>query len=100
MGELGIPVPDPATVKLSRWLRLQARLAPVDRLLAAREAAETEEVDDLYLRPTGDEETDRLLHEIRRDERSHSIAVNEMLAGPSRAESAARAGAARPHPRA
>jgi VIT1/CCC1 family predicted Fe2+/Mn2+ transporter/rubrerythrin len=81
--ELGIPVPDPGTVKLSRWLRLQARLAPIDRLLAAREAAETDEVDDLYLRPTGDEETDRLLHEIRRDERSHSIAVNEMLAGPT-----------------
>ena len=80
--ELGIPVPDPGTVKLSRWLRLQARLAPLDRLLAAREAAESGEVDDLYLRPTGDEETDRLLHEIRRDERSHSIAVNEMLAAP------------------
>ncbi|HXY80322.1 MAG TPA: VIT1/CCC1 transporter family protein [Gaiellaceae bacterium] len=82
MGQLGIPVPDPASVKLSPWLRLQARLAPVDRLLAAREAAETDEVDDLYLRPTGDEETDRLLHDIRRDERSHSIAVNEMLAAP------------------
>ena len=80
--ELGIAVPDPGTVKLSRWLKLQARLAPLDRLLAAREAAESSEVDDLYLRPTGDEETDRLLHEIRRDERSHSIAVNEMLAGP------------------
>jgi len=80
--ELGIAVPDPSTVKLSRWLRLQARLAPLDRLLAAREAAETDEVVDLYLRPTGDGETDRLLHEIRRDERSHSIAVNEMLAGP------------------
>jgi VIT1/CCC1 family predicted Fe2+/Mn2+ transporter/rubrerythrin len=83
LGELGIPVPDPATVKLSRRLRLQARLAPIDRLLAAREAAETDEVDDLYLRPTGDEETDRLLHDIRRDERSHSIAVSEMLARPS-----------------
>ena len=82
MRELGIAVPDPATVKLSPWLKLQARLAPLDRLLAAREAAESSEVDDLYLRPTGDEETDRLLHEIRRDERSHSIAVNEMLAGP------------------
>jgi VIT1/CCC1 family predicted Fe2+/Mn2+ transporter/rubrerythrin len=80
--ELGIAVPDPGTVKLSPWLKLQARLAPLDRLLAAREAAESSEVDDLYLRPTGDEETDRLLHEIRRDERSHSIAVNEMLAGP------------------
>ncbi len=82
MGELGIPVPDPGTVKLSPWLKLQARYAPLDRLLAAREAAESSEVDDLYLRPTGDEETDRLLHEIRRDERSHSIAVNEMLSGP------------------
>ena len=81
--ELGIAVPDPGTVKLSRWLKLQARLAPLDRLLAAREAAESSEVDDLYLRPTGDEETDRLLHEIRRDERSHSIAVNEMLSAPS-----------------
>ena len=82
MGELGIPVPDPGSVKLSPWLRLQARFAPIDRLLAAREAAESEEVDDLYRRPTGDEETDRLLQNIRRDERTHSLAVNEMLAGP------------------
>jgi VIT1/CCC1 family predicted Fe2+/Mn2+ transporter/rubrerythrin len=79
MAELGIPVPDPANVKLSGWQRLQARLAPIERLLAAREAAESDEVDDLYLRPTGDEQTDLLLHEIRRDERSHSLAVNEML---------------------
>jgi vacuolar iron transporter family protein len=81
MQELGVPVPDPAAVRLSRWTRLQARLAPVERLLAAREAAETDEVDDLYLRPTGDEVTDRLLREIRRDERSHSIAVAEMRGG-------------------
>jgi VIT1/CCC1 family predicted Fe2+/Mn2+ transporter/rubrerythrin len=79
MRELGIDVPDPSTIRLSRWSRLQARLAPVERLLAAREAAETGEVDDLYLRPTGDEQTDRLLREIRRDERSHSLAVSEML---------------------
>jgi VIT1/CCC1 family predicted Fe2+/Mn2+ transporter len=70
-------------VKISRWLRLQTRLAPLERLLAAREAAESDEVDDLYLRPTGDEGTDRLLHEIRRDERSHELAVNEMLAEPA-----------------
>jgi VIT1/CCC1 family predicted Fe2+/Mn2+ transporter/rubrerythrin len=81
MRELGVAVPDPATVRPSRWLRLQARLAPLDRLLAAREAAETGEVDDLYLRPTGDEETDRLLRELRRDERSHSLAVDEMRTG-------------------
>lgn len=79
MRELGVAVPDPSSVRLSRWARLQARLAPVERLLAAREAAEIDEVEDMYLRPTGDEETDRLLHEIRRDERSHSIAVGEML---------------------
>jgi VIT1/CCC1 family predicted Fe2+/Mn2+ transporter len=81
MSELGIPVPDPSTVRLSRWLRLQARIAPVDRLLAAREAAEGEEVGDLYKRPTGDEATDQLLHEIRKGERSHSHAVKEMRAG-------------------
>jgi VIT1/CCC1 family predicted Fe2+/Mn2+ transporter/rubrerythrin len=81
MTELGVAIPDPATVRPSRWLRLQARIAPVDRLLAAREAAEDEEVSDLYGRPTGDEATDRLLHEIRADERSHSLAVGEMRAG-------------------
>jgi VIT1/CCC1 family predicted Fe2+/Mn2+ transporter len=85
MKELGISVPDPDSVRVSWWTRLQARLAPVERLLAAREAAESDEVDDLYLRPTGDEETDRLLHDIRRDERSHSLAVQEMLADPGEA---------------
>src|SRR2546421_11834039 len=78
MRELGVPVPDPGTVRISPWLRLQARVAPLDLLLAAREAAETDEVDDLYLRPTGDDETDELLREIRRDERSHSMAVSDM----------------------
>ena len=81
MGELGIPVPDPASVKLPLWLRLQARLAPIDRLLAAREAAEEEEVGDLYKRPTGDAQTDRLLREIRKEERSHSLAVQEIRSG-------------------
>jgi VIT1/CCC1 family predicted Fe2+/Mn2+ transporter/rubrerythrin len=78
MGELDIPIPDPGSVRIGLWTRLQTRLAPLDRLLAAREAAESDEVDDLYLRPTGDEETDRLLHDIRRDERSHSLAVADM----------------------
>jgi VIT1/CCC1 family predicted Fe2+/Mn2+ transporter/ferritin-like protein len=81
MQELGIAVPDPASVRLGWWLRLQARLAPVDRLLAAREAAEDEEVDDLYKQSTGDPETDRLLREIRKEERSHSMAVSDMRAG-------------------
>jgi VIT1/CCC1 family predicted Fe2+/Mn2+ transporter len=81
MTELGIPVPDGATVKVPLWLRLQARIAPVDRLLAAREAAENDEVDDLYKRSTGDNTTDRLLRDIRREERSHSLAVADLRAG-------------------
>ena len=78
MRELGIAIPPVQSVKISAWMRLQARFAPVNRLLAAREAAEDEEVDDLYKRSTGDAQTDTLLREIRKEERSHSIAVNEM----------------------
>jgi len=81
MRELGMEVPSPDSVRLSAWARLQARIAPIDRLLAAREAAEDDEVDDLYKRPTGDAETDRLLHEIRKEERSHSMAVTDMRSG-------------------
>lgn len=83
MGELGIPVPDPAEVRLPLSLRLQTRIAPIDRLLAAREAAEDEEVDDLYKRSTGDEVTDRLLRDIRKEERSHSLAVQDIRSGSS-----------------
>ena len=83
MRELGIEVPSPDSIKLSRWTRLQVRIAPVDRLLAAREAAEDDEVDDLYRRSTGDGVTDQLLHEIRKEERSHSMAVTEMRSGGS-----------------
>ncbi|MHB8693795.1 MAG: VIT1/CCC1 transporter family protein [Solirubrobacteraceae bacterium] len=78
MTELGIEIPDPSTVKLSRWLRLQTKIAPIDRLLAAREAAENDEVDDLYKHSTGDAETDKLLREIRKEERSHSLAVKDI----------------------
>jgi VIT1/CCC1 family predicted Fe2+/Mn2+ transporter/rubrerythrin len=78
MRALGIEIPDPGSVKISPWLRLQTKIAPVDRLLAAREAAEDDEIGDLYKRSTGDPETDKLLREIRKDERSHSLAVQEM----------------------
>ncbi len=81
MQELGIEIPDPATVRLPLWLRLQARIAPVDRLLAAREAAEDDEVDDLYKRSTGDPTTDKLLREIRKEERSHALAVQDIRSG-------------------
>ncbi len=83
MRELGVEIPSTGSVKLSRWARLQAKIAPVDRLLAAREAAEDDEVDDLYKRSTGDDTTDELLRDIRKDERSHSMAVNEMRSGGS-----------------
>ena len=83
MRELGIEVPSPDSVRLSRWTRMQVRIAPIDRLLAAREAAEDDEVDDLYKRSTGDPTTDQLLHEIRKEERSHSMAVTEMRSGGS-----------------
>jgi VIT1/CCC1 family predicted Fe2+/Mn2+ transporter len=83
MRELGVEVPSPDSVRLSAWARLQARIAPVDRLLAAREAAEDEEVDDLYKHSTGDATTDQLLHDIRKEERSHSMAVGEMRSGES-----------------
>ncbi len=81
MREVGVPVPDPSRVRIPLWLRLQTRIAPVDRLLAAREAAEDEEVDDLYKRSTGDATTDHLLREIRKEERSHSLAVQDIRAG-------------------
>jgi VIT1/CCC1 family predicted Fe2+/Mn2+ transporter/rubrerythrin len=81
MRELGIPVPDPASVRIGPWLRLQARIAPIDRLLAAREAAEEDEIGDLYKRSTGDPVTDGLLREIRKEERSHSMAVQEIRSG-------------------
>jgi VIT1/CCC1 family predicted Fe2+/Mn2+ transporter len=82
MKELGIAIPAPESVRIGTWMRLQARIAPIDRLLAAREAAEDAEVGDLYKRSTGDTDTDHLLREIRRDERSHSLAVQEMR-GPA-----------------
>ncbi len=78
MTELGIAIPAVESVKIGTWMRLQAKFAPVNKLLAAREAAEDEEVDDLYKRSTGDAQTDALLREIRKEERSHSMAVNEM----------------------
>ncbi len=83
MQELGIEIPDPSAVRVPVWLRLQAKVAPIDRLLAAREAAEDEEVDDLYKRSTGDPITDRLLREIRKEERSHSLAVADLRSGSS-----------------
>lgn len=88
MTALGVPIPDERSVRIAPWLRLQARLAPVERLLQAREAAEDGEVLGVYGTTTGDPETDELLHSIRRDERSHSLAVGEMTRAPTAADAA------------
>lgn len=76
--QLGVPIPDPSTVRISPWLKLQARLAPVDQMLRAREAAEDDEVVGVYGEPTGDDATDSLLRSIRSEERSHAMAINDM----------------------
>jgi vacuolar iron transporter family protein len=81
MRELGIDIPDESSVRVSAWARLQARVAPIDRLLAAREAAEDDEAADLYARPTGDAQTDEMLAELRRDEQGHSRTVAHMRDG-------------------
>ena len=83
MTALDIPIPDERSVRIPLWLRLQARLAPVERLLRAREAAEDDEVLGVYGTPTGDPETDELLRSIRKDERSHSRAIADMAKTPS-----------------
>src|SRR6202022_4550830 len=79
--ELGRPVPDPGTVRISTWLKLQTRLAPLPRMLARMEAAEEEEITDRYKRPTGDAATDVLLSSIRHEEQQHSRQLKGMQAG-------------------
>lgn len=70
--ELGEPVADPSTVRLSALQKLQARLAPVDMVVQRMEAAEEEEITDRYRRPTGDPTTDAVLESIRIEEQGHS----------------------------
>lgn len=91
LSELGVPLPDPASVQLSPWRRLQLRLAPTSRILAAQEAAEDSEVRDRYRRPTGDVATDRLLGELRQEERQHGQTVGELRSGVELQSSAERA---------
>lgn len=88
MTQLGMTVPDPGSVRISPWLKLQTRLAPVERMLRARELAEEDEVLGVYGTPTGDSQTDELLRSIRHDEKSHSLAVNELTATPTATEAA------------
>ncbi|HXX38787.1 MAG TPA: VIT1/CCC1 transporter family protein [bacterium] len=79
--ELGATVPDPASVHLPFWSRLQIRLAPVEKVLAWRESLEDEEVEGVYGTPTGDTGTDELLTQLRKEERSHALADQDMRSG-------------------
>jgi VIT1/CCC1 family predicted Fe2+/Mn2+ transporter len=81
MRELGIEIPDPGSVNLPRWQRLQARVAPIDRLLARQEALELDIATEIEEQPTGDAKTDELLDEIRKEEESHTVALGELRAG-------------------
>jgi VIT1/CCC1 family predicted Fe2+/Mn2+ transporter len=83
MVELGISVPDRSQVRLSPWLALQARVAPVGRLLAQREAAEALDIAQRYTTPTGDAKTDELLAGIRAEEESHADAIRDLQLGRS-----------------
>ena len=79
--ELEVAIPNPDSVGISPWVRLQARLAPLDRVLARMEAAEVEEIGARYKRPTGDDDTDRLLRSIRHEEQEHSRQLKAMRSG-------------------
>ena len=59
---------------------MQARFAPLKRVLAAREAAEDQEVGDSYRRPSGDAITDELFAELQRDEQTPSEQLRAMRA--------------------
>jgi VIT1/CCC1 family predicted Fe2+/Mn2+ transporter/rubrerythrin len=86
--ELGQAIPDASTVRLSLVQRLQARLAPVETVMARMEAAEEVEIQDRYKRPTGDADTDAVLQAIRAEEQGHSRSLDSMQASHSTAEPA------------
>jgi VIT1/CCC1 family predicted Fe2+/Mn2+ transporter/rubrerythrin len=78
--ELGKSIPDASTVGISTWLRLQARFAPVMRMLAHMESNEQVEITDRYKRSTGDAETDAVLASIRTEEQGHSRSLDALQA--------------------
>ncbi len=79
--ERGVAIPDPRSVRLSVWTQLQIRFAPIERVLAWREALENREAEGLYRQPSGDAATDALFVELRKDERSHALAIQDMDSG-------------------
>ena len=86
--ELGQPIPDPGSVKLSPLQRLQARLAPVEMVIQRMEAAEEVEITDRYKRSTGDRDTDAVLESIRVEEQGHSKSLESIEVAHRAAEPA------------
>jgi VIT1/CCC1 family predicted Fe2+/Mn2+ transporter/rubrerythrin len=84
--ELGVAIPDPASVGISPWLRLQARVAPVMSVIRHMESGEKEEITDRYRRPTGDPDTDAVLLSIRTEEQGHSRSLDAIQAAHSGGE--------------
>jgi VIT1/CCC1 family predicted Fe2+/Mn2+ transporter len=81
MRELGIEIPDARAVTLGRWQRLQARIAPVPRLIARQEAMELEIAAQIEEEPTGDPGTDALLNEIKAEEEEHTASLARLREG-------------------
>src|SRR6202521_3389409 len=84
--ELGQPIPDPSTVHISTWLRLQAHFAPVMSMLAHMESNEQVEITERYKRPTGDADTDAVLASIRTEEQGHSRSLDALQATHGKGE--------------
>lgn len=84
--ELEQPIPEVSTVHISTWLRLQARFAPVMRMLAHMESNEQVEISDRYKRSTGDPDTDTVLASIRTEEQGHSRSLDALQATHSGGE--------------
>ncbi|MGD0982144.1 MAG: VIT1/CCC1 transporter family protein, partial [Solirubrobacteraceae bacterium] len=81
MRELGIEAPDERTVVLPTWRRLQARIAPLDKLLARQEAMERDIASQIEEQPTGDAATDELLDQIKVEEEQHTVALGQLREG-------------------
>jgi VIT1/CCC1 family predicted Fe2+/Mn2+ transporter/rubrerythrin len=81
MRELAIEIPDERGVTLGRWQRLQARVAPIDKLIQRQEAMELEIAAQIEDEPTGDAATDELLEEIKAEEEQHTVALAQLRDG-------------------
>lgn len=78
MRELAIEIPDEQSVALGPWARLQARIAPVERLIARQELMELDIAAQIEEQPTGDVRTDELLEQIKAEEEEHTVALGQL----------------------